>query len=279
MNPSCSGAKLECTFSSHPMSSPVIACPPSAMTPVCPKLRLLTAQPPASHKGQPPFPIPSPWMASSASQLVSPVLALETHIRDKQAVISLWAYNHLSGILDASPQGICASSCKNQVLLRSTIGRSHTVASETFLRLRSPCLPSARPLTPSRLHFCRWRSLNHCGLRGSCVLVCLVTMCTTHMPKEPGFHTLSAVLGFRAPCCAGERSVYASGLGMWLQEGRDGQVSGAVGGTSLVEAGGLFLGLPWLLTCEGHLVPDSEGEAVLFATYATWQCLSLEFVQ
>lgn len=124
------------------MSSPVVACPPSAMTSVCPKLQLLTAQPPASHKGQPPFPITSPWMASSASQLVSPVLALETHIRDKQAVISLWAYNHLSGVLDASPQGICASICKNQVLLRSVVGRSHTVVSETFLRLRRPCLPS-----------------------------------------------------------------------------------------------------------------------------------------
>lgn len=74
------------------------------------------------------------------------------------------------------------------------------------------------------------------------MLVCLVTMCATHAPKEPGFHTLGAVLCFRAPCCAGERSVCASGLGMWLQEGRGGQVSGAVGGTSVVEAGDC----PWV---------------------------------
>lgn len=65
--------------------------------------------------------------------------------------------------------------------------------------------------------------------------VCLVAMSSTHEPREPGSDTL-CVLCFRSPCCAGQRSVSASGLGMWLQEGCRGQTSGVVAGP-LVEAG------------------------------------------
>lgn len=59
--------------------------------------------------------------------------------------------------------------------------------------------------------------------------VCLVAMSNTHEPREPGSDTL-CVLCFRSPCCAGQRSVSASGLGMWLQEGCRGQTSGVVAG-------------------------------------------------
>lgn len=88
---------------------------------------------------------------------------------------------------------------------------------------------------------------------------------------------LGAVLCFRSPCCTGEGSVYASGLGMWLQEGRHGQVSGAVGGTSVLEAGDCS----WVCHVSSRAKASSfqTVKVMRFFCYATWQCLSLKFVQ
>lgn len=97
------------------------------------------------------------------------------------------------------------------------------------------------------------------------MFVCLVAVYTTHAPREPGFDTLDPVLCFWSPCCAGQRSVYASGLGMWLQEGCTGQASGVVGGTSVVvEAGNGS----WVRQVLSHAKATSFWPVKVFFCYA-----------